>query len=195
MKIKTCYNAYKNFKDKFMPRPKNKNELLVVMNAEFSKLCKILDETPRELLHGDFKSPLPNNSRDKNARDVLIHLYEWQIMLQNFIANNLEFKGGKISQKAHITPFLPSPYNWHTYPKLNLDLWQKHQNTSFESALDSLKNSYESIFTITQKFSNNELFDKKHFAFTGATNLGSYVISSTCSHYVWAIKQLKSGLK
>ena len=178
-----------------MPRPKNKDELIKAMNAEFSKLCKILDETPRELLQGDFKGALPNNSRDKNARDVLIHLYEWQLMLHNFITHNLEFKNGKFSPKAEISPFLPAPYNWRTYPQLNLELWQKHQNTSFESAFNSLKQSHESVFTLTQKLSDNELFDKKRFAFTGTTNLGSYVISSTCSHYVWAIKQLKSALK
>lgn len=178
-----------------MPRPKNKDELIKAMNAEFTKLCEILDDTPSEILHGDFKGALPNNARDKNARDVLIHLYEWQVMLEKFIANNLEFKGDKFTPKAKISPFLPAPYNWRTYPKLNLELWQKHQNTSFESALNALKQSHESILALTQKFSDNELFDKKHFAFTGTTNLGSYVISSTSSHYVWAIKQLKSGLK
>ncbi|MGX2971984.1 ClbS/DfsB family four-helix bundle protein [Helicobacter sp. T3_23-1059] len=47
----------------------------------------------------------------------------------------------------------------------------------------------------TLDFSDNELFDKGYFAFTGNNTLGSYVISSTSSHYAWAIKQLKSGLK
>lgn len=178
-----------------MPRPRNKNELLHSINAEFSKLYKILDETPKDILNKDFQNPLPNNSRDKNARDILIHLYEWHIMLQNFITNNLAFNNGKFTPKAQISPFLPSPYNWRTYPKLNIELWQKHQSTSFEDALDLFKTSHQSVLTLTQKFSNDELFSNKHFAFTGAINLGSYVVSSTCSHYVWAIKQLKSGLK
>ncbi|ETD23942.1 ClbS/DfsB family four-helix bundle protein [Helicobacter macacae] len=178
-----------------MPRPQNKDELIKAINAEFSKLCKIVDETPKDILNKDFINPLPSNSRDKNARDVLIHLYEWQVMLQNFISNNLDFKGGKFTPKAEISPFLPPPYNWHTYPKLNVEIWQKHQSTDFESALDLLESSHQSILSIAQKFSDNELFDKKHFAFTGTTNLGSYVISASCSHYAWAIKQLKSGLK
>lgn len=178
-----------------MPRPRSKDELINAINAEFGKLCKILNETPKEILQKDFTSPLPNNSRDKNARDVLIHLYEWQVMLQNFITNNLTFKDGKFTPKAENSAFLPPPYNWRTYPKLNVELWQKHQNTSFESALNSLKASHQSVLNLTQKLNDNELFDKKHFAFTGTTNLGSYVISASCSHYVWAIKQLKSGLK
>ena len=178
-----------------MPRPRSKDELIKAINAEFGKLCKIIDKTPNEMLQKDFKSPLPSNSRDKNVRDVLIHLYEWQVMLQNFISNNLDFKHGKFTPKATISPFLPPPYNWRTYPKLNVEIWQKHQSTSFENALTLLKTSHQSILNITQKFSNDELFNKNHFAFTGTTNLGSYVVSASCSHYVWAIKQLKSGLK
>lgn len=178
-----------------MPRPRNKDELINAINAEFAKLCKILNETPKAILQKNFQSPLPNNSRDKNARDVLIHLYEWQVMLQNFITNNLTLKDGKFTPKAEISPFLPQPYNWRTYPQLNVELWQKHQNTSFESAFSLLKASHQSVLEMTQQFSDEELFDKKHFAFTGTTNLGSYVISASCSHYVWAIKQLKSGFK
>lgn len=178
-----------------MPRPRNKDELIRSINTEFSKLCKIINETPKDILQDDFTIPLPSNSRDKNARDVLIHLYEWQVMLQNFINNNLDFRGGKFTPKAEIVPFLPPPYNWRTYPQLNIKIWQKHQSTDFESALKSFKASHQGILSIAQKFSDNELFDKKHFAFTGTTNLGSYVISVSCSHYAWAIKQLKSGLK
>lgn len=33
-----------------MPRPQNKEELIRAMDEEFGKLCKILDETPREIL-------------------------------------------------------------------------------------------------------------------------------------------------
>ena len=177
-----------------MPRPRSKDELIDAINAEFGKLCAILDKAG-EALQKDFKRPIPRNSRDKNARDVLIHLYEWQVMLQNFITNNLTFKHGKFTPKATISPFLPPPFNWRTYPPLNVEIWQKHQSTSFESALTALKASHKSVLSLTQKFSNDELFNKNHFAFTGATHLGSYVIGASCSHYAWATKQLKSGLK
>ena len=177
-----------------MPRPRNKNELIKAMNDEFIKLCKLLENTPNEILKSDFEAPLPTNTRDKNARDVLIHLYEWQQMLQNFIKNNLTFNDSKFITKNEISPFLPSPYNWKTYPKLNVELWQKHQKTSFETALNLLKESHQSIFNVVQNLSDEELFEKRYFNFTGSTNLGSYIISSTSSHYIWAIKQLKSGL-
>ena len=174
-------------KEMIMPTPRTKNELLKKMSDEFAKLLSIIERTPSEILERDFWNILPNNCRDKNARDVLIHLYEWHKMLERFIANNLE--------ASEIVPFLPPPYNWRTYPTLNMKIWQSHQNTSLKSALEKLKQSHSAIVKQTLGFSNNELFDKWHFAFTGNNTLGSYVISSTSSHYAWAIKQLKSGLK
>ena len=178
-----------------MPRPRTKDELLQAMSDEFTKLLCLVERTPSEILERDFAKPLPNNSRDKNARDVLIHLYEWHKMLEHFIANNLEASEAGFSVKSEIVPFLPSPYNWRTYPTLNTQIWQKHQDTSLQSALESLKLSHSTIINLTREFSEGELFDKGHFAFTGENSLGSYVISSTSSHYAWAIKQLKAGLK
>ena len=102
-----------------MPRLTNKSDLIKAANDEFTKLCKILENTPKELLNSDFKTALPKNTRDKNARDILVHLFERQKMLENFILNNLNLNSVKITQKASVTPFLPSPYNFKTYPKLN----------------------------------------------------------------------------
>ena len=59
-----------------------------------------MENTPKEILDGDFKGALPKNTRDKNARDVLVHLFEWQKMLENFILNNLDLSGEKITSEA-----------------------------------------------------------------------------------------------
>ena len=178
-----------------MPRPHNKDELLSAMRDEFAKLLGLIQSASNDVLERDFARPLRDNARDKNARDVLIHLYEWQVLLENFIANNLKFNGNNFTPNAENSPFLPPPYNWRTYPKLNLEFWQKHQSTDFATALDLLTQSHSRIMNLAQKFSDDELFTKGHFAFTGGANLGSYIISSTSSHYTWAVKQLKCGLK
>ncbi|KEQ37045.1 hypothetical protein SK137_1046 [Streptococcus mitis] len=44
-------------------------------------------------------------------------------------------------------------------------------------------------------FSNDELFTKGVYKWTGGTSLGSYFISSTSSHYGWALKKLKAHQK
>jgi len=50
--------------------------------------------------------------RDKNLRDVLIHLYEWHQLILNWVYAN---------QKGEEKPFLPEPYNWKTYGNMNVE--------------------------------------------------------------------------
>ncbi len=54
-----------------------------------------------------------------------------------------------------------------------------------------VKQSHAEVMKMIEGFSNEELFEKKHFTWTGATSLGSYCISATASHYDWAIKKSK----
>lgn len=42
---------------------------------------------------------------------------------------------------------------------------------------------------LTAYFSDEELFARGHFDFTGDLNLVSYITSSASSHYDWAIKK------
>lgn len=51
-------------------------------------------------------------NRDKNVRDVLVHLYEWHQLLLNWVNANC---------KGEVKPFLPEPYNWKTYPTMNVE--------------------------------------------------------------------------
>ena len=44
-------------------------------------------------------------------------------------------------------------------------------------------------------FSNDELFTKGIYKWTRGTSLGSYFVSSTSSHYDWALKKLKAHQK
>ncbi len=43
---------------------------------------------------------------------------------------------------------------------------------------------------IIESFTNEELFTNKYFPWTGTTSVGSYCVSSTSSHYDWAIKKI-----
>jgi hypothetical protein len=124
--------------------------------------------------------------RDKNLRDVLVHLYEWHQLLLNWVRSNRAWNA---------TNFLPEPYNWKTYPQMNVEFWKKHQTTPFEEAVALLKKSHADVMELIETFSDEELFTKKFFPWTGTTHLGSYVISSTSSHYDWAMKKMKQHMK
>lgn len=124
--------------------------------------------------------------RDKNLRDVLIHLHEWHRLLLNWIRSN---------QADKAVNFLPDPYNWKTYPQMNAEFWKKHQTTSLEEAITLLKGSHTDVLKLIEPFVDEELFTKKYFSWTGTTDLGSYCISATSSHYDWAMKKLKQHIK
>ena len=45
---------------------------------------------------------------------------------------------------------------------------------------------------LAEGFSDEDLFDRGRFDWTGTTTLGSYFVSATSSHYDWALKKLRA---
>ena len=165
-----------------MPRPTTKADLIQAANEQFAKLWTLIGEMSDEEKSAD----IVPNERDKNVRDVLVHLYEWHGLLLNWIRSNTN---------RNPAPFLPVPYNWKTYPQMNVVFWEKHQNTSYTDAETMLKKTHKEVLALIETFSNEALFSKGTFDWTGTTTLGSYCVSATSSHYDWAIKDIKKALK
>jgi hypothetical protein len=90
-----------------MARPTTKDTLIVAANGEFDKLWKLIASMPEEKQHAEFSF----EDRDRNLRDVLVHLYEWHQLLLKWVNAN---KDGKAAN------FLPELYNWKTYPQMNV---------------------------------------------------------------------------
>ena len=78
---------------------------------------------------------------------------------------------------------------------MNKEIWQRHQKTQLNDAMQRLKKSHDQALALIQSFSNEQLFTKKHFDWTGSTSLASYCISALSSHYDWAIKKLRAHTK
>lgn len=165
-----------------MPRPTTKADLIQAANEQFAKLWTLIGEMSDEEKNAD----IVPNERDKNVRDVLVHLYEWHCLLLNWIRSNTN---------RNPAPFLPVPYNWKTYPQMNVVFWEKHQNTSYTDAETMLKKTHKEVLALIETFSNEALFSKGTFDWTGTTTLGSYCVSATSSHYDWAFKDIKKALK
>lgn len=172
-----------------MPRPTTKRDLLFVAKKNYEKLNLLITKmTEKELqtvfdFSEDTKKKEAHWQRDKNLRDVLIHLYEWQQLLLNWVHAN---------QKGESRPFLPAPYNWKNYGELNVEFWKKHQKTSLEDASTMLRRSHNDVLELAEKFTNDELFAKGVYPWTGGSTLGAYFVSSTSSHYDWALKKLRA---
>ena len=175
-----------------MPRPITKAELTAAAGDQWDKMWKLIDAMPggaqSAVFHfgNDPKLKEAHWQRDKNMRDILIHLYEWHQLLLKWAEANLNGKR---------EPFLPEPYNWKTYGEMNVGFWGKHQSTAYEDAMAMLRSSHVKVMELIETFSNEELFGKKHFSWTGASTLGSYCVSVTASHYDWAMKKIKQHAK
>ncbi len=165
-----------------MARPTTKESLLSLSNHKYHELVNLIDTLSNEEQLGIF----PFEDRDRNIRDVLIHLYEWHQLLLYWGNHNLE--GDEVT-------FLPSPYNWKNYGEMNIELWKKHQKTSLQESKNLLNDSHKAVIEFIQHFNDDVLFIKKHFNWTGTTSLGSYCVSATSSHYDWAIKKIKQYKK
>ena len=175
-----------------MPRPKSKSELQKLAAVNFQAFLDLADnmtvaEKATEFDFTDDKSKKERHwGRDKNVRDVYVHLYEWHQLLLNWVAAN---------QRGDAQPFLPAPYNWKTYGDMNQEFWEKHQNTTEKKARAMLEKSHAEVMSLLEKFSDEQLFTKKFYPWTGTSNLGAYFISVTSSHYDWASKKLKAHHK
>lgn len=175
-----------------MARATTKADLIIAANEQFDKLWKLIDTMSDKQQNAEFNNEMATKgkeshwSRDKNVRDVLVHLYEWHQLLLNWIHSN---------RKGETKPFLPEAYNWKTYPAMNVEFWVIHQNTLLIDAKEMLKESHANVMTLIETFSNEELFSKKSFDWTGTSTLGAYCVSATSSHYDWAIKKMKLHIK
>lgn len=175
-----------------MPRPNTKDDLMIVANENYEKLNGLIANLSDEELSTPFdfssdeKKKEAHWKRDKNLRDVMIHLYEWHQLLLNWVEANL---------KGVEKPFIPAPYNWKTYGAMNVEFWKKHQNTSLEDATEMFHKSHRDVLELAKTFTNEELFSKNVYKWTKGSVLGSYFVSTTSSHYDWAIKKLKAHKK
>ena len=161
-----------------MGRPNTKMELLEQSQKNLDKLFEFIDG----LEIGEQNSLFPQGTMNRNIRDVLAHLHHWHLLMLDW------YRTGMAGDK----PDMPAKgYTWKTTPELNKWIWEKYQSTRLDEARAYLKNSFRQIREIMETHSDEELFEKKRYQWTGTTSLGSYLVSATSSHYEWALKLIK----
>lgn len=175
-----------------MGRATTKPDLIGAANEQFEKLWKLIGSMTEEQRHAplrfgeNFSQKEAHWKRDKNLRDVLVHLYEWHQLLLHWVAAN---------QNGEAKPFLPEPYNWKTYGQMNVALWEKHQSTPYGEAEAMLRASHDHVMKRVESLTDEELFESGRLPWTGNSTLGAYCVSATSSHYEWAMKKIKAYLK
>ena len=165
-----------------MPRPKTKDELLQLSQKNYTKLINMIDSISEDKRNAEF----PKEYLNRNIGDVLSHLHHWHLM-------ELEWYNiGMAGQK----PNMPAKgYTWKELPDLNRVIWKKYATLSLEESQKKIHESFNSVQRIIEKHTDEELFEKKKYKWTGTTSLAAYLISATSSHYDWAYKLINKCKK
>jgi len=165
-----------------MPKPKTKVELLETSQQNFKKMMELIDSFSEKEQLTEF----PQGSMNRNIRDVLAHVHHWNLLLLEWYQVGMSGKKPDMPAKG---------YTWKTTPDLNRHIFEKYQKTKLSKARAMLENSYSELLAMIQRHSNEELFEKKRYKWTGSTSLGAYLTSNASSHYVWAYKLIKKMKK
>lgn len=163
-----------------MAKPTNKADLLKSSNSNYLQLNEFIDS----LNENQKKQEFPQGTMNRNIRDVLAHVHHWHMMF--FEWYNTGMKGLKPSMPA-------KGYTWKETPQLNKLIWENYQAKNLREVRKLLYKSFSEIQNLINKHSNEELFEKKKYKWTGSTSLGAYLISATSSHYDWALKLIKKA--
>lgn len=165
-----------------MPKPANKKDLLEACGGEYTALMELLSDLSRQQLHGEF----PERMMNRNVRDVLAHLHHWQVMLLGWVQ---EAEAGK-------KPVMPAEgYKWSETPALNRQINKQYSNASLKKVRGLLDASHAATIALIDRHSNKQLFTKRHFAWTGSTSLGAYIIANSSSHYAWGRRTIQNAIQ
>lgn len=159
-----------------MSRPTTKPELLAAGDAEFTKLWALIERIPEPLRQAS-EPVFDVGVRDRSVRDVLCHLQAWHELMVRW------HDEGSRGER----PVMPAPgYTWRTYPAMNQQIWADAQSIPYADASARVRAGFLEVRVIVELHSDEELFTKSLYPWTGTTSLGAYLVSATSSHYVWA---------
>ncbi len=105
-----------------MARPTNKEQLISAATDNYDKLMAFIASMSDEEMNTPFdfsadeKKTEAHWKRDKNLRDVIMHLVRWQKLLLTWVANNMN---------GMTVQFLLPGYTWKTYGDMNRLFWEK----------------------------------------------------------------------
>jgi len=161
-----------------MARPNNKSDLLAFSEKNFVALMDLIESLSPE----EQKKEFPEGTMNRNIRDVLMHLHHWHLLMMEWYQVGMEGKKPAMPAKG---------FTWKMTPSLNRWIWENYQKTTLKEAILATKASHLKINGLMAQHTNEELFEKQRFPWTGTTSLGAYFVSASSSHYDWALKLIR----
>lgn len=135
------------------------------MTKERRKLEELLSSIPSEVKTEEVTEGL-------SVKGVLAHRSEWGRMMIDWYTTTTRGK----------TPAVPSAkYKWNQLKKLNADIQSRFKDTPLEEIEAEFRRVHNRLFELLESASEEELFTKKNYAFTGTSDLAAYFNSATRS--------------
>lgn len=165
-----------------MPVPKTKTELLTQSTENYHKLQQLIASYSDNKQQQEFTGGTMN----RNIRDVLVHLHVWHGMFLSWYEVGMQ--NGK--------PIMPAPgYTWKDTKALNRNIWETNQEISLAIVRKNLADTHQQLIAIITQHTDEELFTKKYYKWTGTSSLATYIRANTSSHYQWAYRLIRKGIK
>lgn len=162
-----------------MSKFKTKAELVAEIKKERAKLKRLLDEIPEV-------SKTEEVTDGMSVKDFVAHRTEWGRMMIRWYQ---DARGGRPSAVP------TDEFKWNQLKELNAAIHSKFAQSSPAAAERDFANVHDRLFEIVQGMSEEELFTKKHYSFTGTSDLATYVNSATASHYRSARRHIQHWWK
>ena len=175
-----------------MARPTTKDALLTAARAGAAELSELIDGMTPSEQNGALVFPpgavrdAAHWQRDRSVRDVLVHLTAWHHLLLDWVTAN---------EAGERRPFLPPPATWRDYAPMNEAFRDAGAHLTLAESRAAFAESHARVIALIERFSDAELFEKRHFDWTGTTSLGSYCVSATSAHTSWARTKLRAYLR
>jgi hypothetical protein len=120
---------------------------------------------------------------DWSVKDILAHLMDWEQRLINWYQTGLR---GEV-------PHTPAPgMTWRELPELNQKWYEKHKDEPLEHVLEQYESSYRQILQLVESMSEDEIFVRGVYEWTGSSALLSWIVANTSSHYDWARRNIRT---
>jgi hypothetical protein len=116
-----------------------------------------------------------------NVKDFIAHRTEWGRMM-------LDWYG---EAKAGSEPAVPAPgYTWGQLPELNAEIHDRFADAALADVERDFASVHNELFGVMEACSDDELFTKRYYSFTGTSDLATYFTSATGGHYRSAYKHI-----
>ena len=162
-----------------MSRFKTKQELIDDVVKERGLLEALLDQIPE----GD---KLVEVTDGMSVKDFLAHRTEWGRMAIRWYR---EAKAGR-------TPAVPTEqYKWNQLKELNADIHERFKEAPLSEIEAAFTSVHDDLYSLIDGTTEEELFTKKYYGFTGSSDLATYLNSASAAHYRSARRHIQKWWK